>query len=133
MTRVFSTATATAAVCLAAYLLGFAHMALVRHATCPEHDEIIHQATPRTVSPGADSSLESRLDVADPDDRDNDDHCLAVAVQRRNSIPSRTNATMPSPPPVARDQLSHRRDAALRRSVAVIRIAPKNSPPCASV
>ncbi len=111
-------------------LAGVAHMALVRHVTCPEHGELLHAGDDETPSPptpadGAAASFAALTE--DSESSHGHDHC-AVAIQRRAE-------TMP----VSRVKVAHTvtrvTEAAKERAApamplgAIYRLAPKSSPP----
>jgi hypothetical protein len=121
---------AVALLCLLGYLAGFLHLALVRHATCPVHDEIIHAGAAEAVISDVTETAGVAPVVVEPGHTD--DHCLVVATTRRQAAPSG-----------AADQLLAAAPCTVAGSVALylvvadpiarLLVAPKNSPPTARV
>lgn len=138
-----------AVVSVAAELASIAHVVFVRHATCPEHGELIH-SQPRTRDPSeakrftrssgpaheaaivpgrealpADPSYERRRSASLPHDSD---HCVFTAFRREregNLAPSSLlllSAATRRPPSLARETPP-------RRRIALLLFAPKLSPP----
>jgi hypothetical protein len=79
----------TAVVCLLGQAGAFAHLALVRHATCPEHeDALVHTGATAATQATADLTPGRRL-VAPPagaTDGHEDDHCLMAAFRRSDLV-----------------------------------------------
>lgn len=125
---------ATSYLVLAAQLLSLVHMLVVRHSMCPEDGDVIHTAEPHeTLSARAfdeASSSSSPSAGAAPQAEHGHDHCLTCAsTSERFALvpPTQTSAAAielatPLAPPA---------DAGLVVPVAVIVLAPKNSPPAA--
>ena len=118
-----------------AQLSAFAHFALVRHATCPQHGELIHvDGETATARPSPHLTPDAGQDAAAlhaDDETHGHDHC-AVAVTGREKALQPFVHTQPLPstylvvasprgPPVV---LAH-------VAVALLHFAPKNSPPAA--
>jgi hypothetical protein len=126
--------------CLLAQLLGLVHLALVRHATCLEHDALVHaeQASqarlaggPRQDSPARPSATDSAEGLAPDSAGHADDHCLAAGCRRLDLAnlrfdwflaPTDTQALGPA-----------RAGIEPPAPVALLRLAPKSSPPSADV
>jgi len=125
---------ATSTLLLAAQLLTLGHLLVVRHTICPEHGEAIHSASSSQVqamrpghqSAAADPALDSGATPAEHAH----DHCLARANTRERFAllpvpelvpgPLLAAATPPSPSVVG-----------AAPALALLRVAPKNSPPSA--
>jgi hypothetical protein len=125
----------TALLCLAAQVLGFAHLALVRHTTCLEHAEIVHApaATPaQAAAARARAGLTVRGDPGEAEgEGHDDDHCLIVASRRRDlaSLGSHAlTAIDEQPDAVAPVRAVHEEPAP---PVPLLFLAPKSSPPSA--
>jgi predicted cobalt transporter CbtA len=107
------------------------HMALVRHAVCAEHGEVVHVA-PAAPAPGCDSALhehDSRQWSSTPSDSsDAHDHC-PVALQARERglawTPTRAVVQKHGPPLVRTCAPSYAPVPTLSR----LFFAPKHSPP----
>jgi hypothetical protein len=125
---------ATSTLLLAAQLATLGHLLIVRHTICPEHGEAIHAASPSEAqalraSPAGLASGPALDRGATPAEHA-DDHCLARANTRERfallPTPDVTpgslleTATLPSLSTVA-----------VAPAVAVLFLAPKNSPPSA--
>lgn len=125
------TAVLTALVCFAAQLLGFAHLLLVRHSTCAEHNEVVHvgpQTGARATSPPA--ARPSRVQQLPAGaDSHGDSHCLlAISRRRDQALPAPDSILLPEAPPVANAPRTFVHLTAVP-AVPLLRLAPKNSPP----
>jgi hypothetical protein len=124
----------TALLCLAAQLFGFAHLVLVRHATCLEHAEMVHApaATPaqaaaareRAAGPGVRGDLGS-LESAGHED----DHCLVVASRRRDLAALGTDTASAVERPSDVSLVLPRVGEQPAPPVPLLSLAPKSSPP----
>jgi hypothetical protein len=124
---------ATSTLLLAAQLLALGHLLVVHHTICPEHGETMHTGLPSQALPArpqraaGDAGLTA--DGRSPA-QDAHDHCLTVANKRERfalqpfldvaSGPMLLAAPLPAPAAVA-----------VVPALAVLRFAPKNSPPSA--
>ncbi len=112
--------------CLVGQLLGFAHLALVRHATCVAHDEIGHsgpeEARPRAVPGGA--ALDAPAEA-----EHEDEHCLAVALRRAETAPLAPTIAALVPGLQTRAAEVTVPPAPTRAGVGLLHLAPKTSPP----
>src|SRR4051794_14049078 len=70
--------------CLATQLVGLLHVLLVRHATCPDHGEIVHGAAPVAAQASVAPDPVVAPASAETSD-DEDEHCLFVATRRREN------------------------------------------------
>jgi hypothetical protein len=127
----------TALLCLAGQVLGFAHLALVRHATCLAHDEVVHApaASAATAAHERAESARGRADAYPIEDGDGheDDHCLVVASRRRELAPldsAASAAIVAAPAPVAS---LHGVSQEPAPPVPLLFLAPKSSPPASAV
>jgi hypothetical protein len=131
---------ATAYLALAAHLCAIVHVVVVRHATCPTHGELVHEGGRAGAS--ALTGEDDRA-PAEPhkgirsDDRASvesaDEHCLVVATSRRDSagLTAQTGAVLARMPQASGAVVD--RDTASAVAFPLFLIAPKNSPPRASV
>jgi hypothetical protein len=125
----------TALLCLLVQALGYAHLLLVRHATCLEHAEIVHSPSPeagagaRAATAGP-RPLHRRVEGTAPEDQGHgDEHCLALASRRREGatlVPTQLagpalSAAGPSVAPPTTPSSFH--------PVPLLHLAPKSSPP----
>ena len=124
---------ATSTLLLAAQLATLGHLLIVRHTICPEHGEAIHAASPSAqalrASPEGLVSGPALGGGATPAEHA-DDHCLARANTRERF------ALLPIPEAItgallATATLPSRSSVAVAPAVAVLLLAPKNSPPSA--
>jgi hypothetical protein len=125
---------ATSTLLLAAQLATLGHLLMVRHTICPEHGEAIHAASPSEAqalraSPEGLVSGPALGGGATPAEHA-DDHCLARANTRERF------ALLPIPeaitgPLLATATLPSLSSVAVAPAVAVLLLAPKNSPPSA--
>jgi hypothetical protein len=118
--------------CLATQLVGLLHVLLVRHATCPDHGEIVHGAAPVAAHASVLAELAIAPAPADTAD-DEDEHCLFVATRRRENA-----GLAPAAQPVARIEASAATSLRAPPRLLIVaptlyRIAPKTSPPSAAV
>jgi hypothetical protein len=126
---------ATSTLLLAAQLLALGHLLMVRHTICPEHGETIHTglssqaqalpAPPRPATSDAGLTADGR-----PPAEDAHDHCLTRANTRERFALLPFLDVAPGPLLLAAP-LPSRTSAAVAPALAVLRLAPKNSPPSA--
>lgn len=109
-----------------ASLLGMAHEATTRHATCAEHGELVH--APARVARSERTTAASALRGAAPAALHGHDHCSINATTRASSHDLRRPAIARGPL-AARDIARAPRTDALAPSLALYRTAPKTSPP----
>src|SRR5687768_6765029 len=84
--------------CLMAQVQGLAHLALVRHTTCAEHDALVHAATSEPPPAGAGLVRPRAAMSALPAEvAHEDDHCLAIGLGRKDLL-----ASSPDGEPAAR-------------------------------
>jgi hypothetical protein len=116
--------------CCVAQLSAFVHLALVRHAACPEHGEWVHVDGPpqlhaaHETKPTTDGPALDALDEAH-----GHDHCL-IALSGRERTTLAATQQLPRPPSdrvvaAPRGPPANR----LHASLAPLHFAPKNSPP----
>lgn len=124
-----------AGVCLLSQLGGYTHLVLVRHQTCLEHASLEH---------GEGVPVPAGLDVAQrptrkarlgdqPAAQHADDHCLVVALRKRDVLgaPPANTACLPRPETERTPLAVTARTGA--PPVPLLRLAPKVSPPSAAV
>jgi hypothetical protein len=126
----------TAVVCLLGQASAFAHLALVRHATCLEHeDALVHTGGGNVGSSAAQAPADltpGRRVVAPPPgaaDGHEDDHCLMAAFRRSDLAgPDRDHGQAL---PAAADLAPPPAQAPPRRPgpVPLLLLSPKSSPP----
>lgn len=125
---------AISALLLSAQLLALGHLLIVRHTICPEHGEMIHSGPPgavqamRPTREGA--AVDPALDGGAVPSEHAHDHCLALANPRERFAMLPALDLMPGSllVPTTGPTLSY---VALAPAVAVLLLAPKNSPPSA--
>jgi hypothetical protein len=125
---------ATSILLLSAQLLTLGHLLIVRHTVCPEHGEALHssahsetQALPPTHE---DATSDAALDSgAAPADHAHD-HCLAQANTRERFALLPALDSMPVPLLLAAT-LPSLSAVGVAPAMAVLLLAPKNSPPSA--
>jgi hypothetical protein len=110
-----------------AQVVAFAHMALVEHRTCAMHGEATHGGH-GAVSPAFESTLLPAAQPASDAVSDGHDHCVCMALGRERFVLA----------PLGSDGMFAIVSAALQGiqvvqqsalSIAVLSLAPKNSPP----
>ena len=125
---------ATSTLLLAAQVLSLSHLLVVRHTICPEHGEAIHSESPSDAqalgSSHEGAAADPTLGAGAPTAEHAHDHCLALANPRERFASWPAPDVMPGPHLVAATLPSLGTvDAA--PAVAVLLLAPKNSPPWA--
>ena len=119
---------------LAAQLATLGHLLIVRHTICPEHGEMIHSGLPSQAQtirpPHQGSAADPALGGGAPPAEHAHDHCLARANPRERFALLPALDSMFGPLPAA-TKLPPRLAVAVAPAVAVLRLAPKNSPPSA--
>lgn len=116
---------ALAAVFLTAQLSAFQHRLEVQHAVCAEHGEQIHTAGSSSGPAHAESSVAASTPALDH----GHDHCFAFLARREELAPASVpTIALPEGPAVERPAIAEGAIGALS-PVAVLRLAPKSSPP----
>lgn len=115
-----------AAIALLGQLTTTLHMAVVEHATCPEHGETVHVVR-RNADRGPSSMALGAAHVKAASDESAHEHC-AVGLQQRHRLSVSPAQEDRAPQPSA---LRARAIAGLTRppAIALLVLAPKNSPP----
>ena len=125
---------ATSTLLLGAQLVALGHLLVVRHTICPEHGEAIHSESPgeaQTLDSSHESTTaEPALGPTTPSAEHAHDHCLALTNTRERFAPLPAPDVMPGPLPAAAD-LPSLGPVGVAPAVAVLLLAPKNSPPWA--
>ena len=118
---------ALAVLFLVGQLSTFTHLLLVPHATCLAHGELIHLDGPPAAA--APATNEPAFAAAPPQSTNHgDEHCVVAASGRERSIsPSSTGRLITSPRDGAVARLP--RTVVIAPSLALLRLAPKSSPP----
>jgi hypothetical protein len=116
--------------CLVAQVAGTAHLALVSHVRCLEHDALVHGDAGHPEAASA-SKIDLGVSGVPADDGQHaDDHCLVSGLRRREDWAALRSQWRPAVPQAAADAqgLPARRQEPAP-SVALLRLAPKASPP----
>jgi len=118
---------------LAAQLATLGHLLIVRHTICPEHGETIHSGLPSQAqalpAPPQRATSDAGLTAhGRPPAEDAHDHCLTGANTRERFAWLPTADLLPGALPSAKP-LPSLATVALPPAVAVLLLAPKNSPP----
>ncbi len=122
-------AAALAVVALAGQLSSFAHLVLVRHVTCAEHGDMIEVGRERVIAAAAtERAAEDSVAAASPAESHGHEHCL-VAPMRRDRLASRAGAVLDSSHIDAYGTIGVARSETIAPAIAVLVLAPKNSPP----
>jgi hypothetical protein len=113
--------------CLGAQLLGLVHVLVVRHATCPTHGEVTHGLAAEPSS-GDQPLADTIRGAPGPALEHRDEHCLLAIARRRemaglSPIAHAAVAPLPSTAPAIAGARP------LITVLAVLRLAPKTSPP----
>lgn len=117
-------------VCALAYVGNVMHFALVQHATCLEHGELVHVEEGSAVAGQVEASFDdarvaSRPDVVEAHDMDA--HCAHVFFRREAPPPPQGTAVLAAVPTRSAPALAVFRFHA--EPVARLHLAPKASPP----
>ena len=113
--------------CLATHLVGVLHVLVVRHATCPDHGEVVHGDEPVVADtptlPGH-VARDATRQLAE----ETDEHCLLMTTRRREvtAPPSGYQIVLFTP---ATSTLEASPAVAAAPAGALLRFAPKTSPP----
>jgi hypothetical protein len=116
--------------CCVAQLSAIVHLALVRHAACPEHGEWVHVDGPPRVHTAHETERATDGPALDAlDEAHGHDHCL-IALSGRERTTLAATSLLPRPPSL-RFLAAPRGPPAtlLHASLAPLHFAPKNSPP----
>jgi hypothetical protein len=115
-------ATLLAVMALTAQLGSFAHLSAVQHVTCAEHGELIEVRGEHPLL-----TRDERV-VTAAGEAHGHDHCL-LAPLRRDRAALDTPIIAAGAHPGAFDTLGRDGDATPARPIALLFVAPKNSPP----
>jgi hypothetical protein len=124
--------------CLVAQVGGAAHLALVSHVRCFEHDALVHAGTDQAHE--AASAIQNlpagQMASGVPTDAvaHADDHCAVVALRRREEClaPAHDGQLAAPARPSTESAPQACQDEVLVGPVALLRLAPKASPPALS-
>ena len=106
----------------------FAHLAFTLHVRCAEHGELVEAGVPTAKSVvGGRATTEAQLLAADVVAAHGHDHCLIASHRRDRSTQSVEHASVVTAQISLEAPDVDRTDP--HRSIALILLAPKNSPP----
>lgn len=117
--------------CLLTQAVGLLHVLVVRHATCPDHGELVH-GRPHVVARAPEAGVVTQAAVSEAPPaatEEGDDHCLFVATRRREM------AGLTAAPAVTAILVEDASAALVDLPVSVhapralLHLAPKTSPP----
>lgn len=118
-------------VALAGQVSSFAHLALVRHVTCAEHGDLIEVGRERAiVATAAPRQAPAAFSAAAKSDAHGHEHCL-IAPMRRDRLAGGTPASFDSAHIDGYGTIGVVGDHEGAPPIAIIVLAPKNSPPLA--
>jgi hypothetical protein len=123
-----SLAAALAAVALVGQLASFAHLALVRHVTCAEHGELIEVGRERALTAAAPHAAGAIVASTATSEAHGHDHCL-LAPMRRDGLARVAPRALDCAHVDAYGTIGRAVDRQVPPPIAVIRLAPKSSPP----
>jgi hypothetical protein len=115
--------------CLTAHLVGVVHVLVVRHATCPDHGEVVHGEAPALVEAPPPLGPTARA-AAREEAEEADEHCLLMATRRRELAGLAPAATPALSAPLV-TRLDSPPAVVTATPHAILRLAPKTSPPAA--
>jgi hypothetical protein len=117
---------------LAAQILSLGHLLIVRHATCPEHGDVMHAGQWHEARLARFDAVEGRASLGGsvPRAESGHDHCLICTLthERFALLPPAGASATPIESAIG---LPSRLDTSPFAPVAVIAFSPKNSPPSA--
>jgi hypothetical protein len=125
--------------CLVGQLSGFTHFLTVQHGVCPEHGEVVHgphqtgqtgQTPDAALAPvlALEGLLSAVQKTSTPAAEHEHEHCLLLSERRGQAVPEQAlrplrAAPLGTAPPLIAVEPRH------DRCIALLRLAPKNSPP----
>ena len=120
-----------AVIALAGQLSGFAHLVLVRHVTCAEHGDMIEVGRNRAIAAKA-VHRQAPVTFADASSEESHghEHCL-IAPMRRDRIAAGAPASLDQLHVDAYCTIGRIANDEASPPIAIIVLAPKNSPPLA--
>jgi hypothetical protein len=108
------------------------HLLMVPHAICAEHGELVHVDTgPRSTRHDAHAARDSASSAYRPGaigSTDPHDHCL-ISVFRKQTLAIHPAGSVLLPPRISPAVVSFENVIAPPRTVAILHLAPKSSPP----
>ncbi|MDB4966915.1 MAG: hypothetical protein JWN44_2604 [Myxococcales bacterium] len=120
-----------AVVAVAGQISSFAHLVLVRHVTCAEHGDLVEVGHERTlVAASSRRQAPTAIATATLDEIHRHEHCL-IAPMRRDRLAAGTAASRDSAHIDAYGTIGVVVDGGVVPPIAIIILAPKNSPPLA--
>jgi hypothetical protein len=120
-----------AVVALAGQVSSFAHLVLVRHVTCAEHGELVELGREHaTASAAPTRQASATVAAAAAESGHGHEHCL-IAPMRRDRLAASAPAALDSAHIDAYGTIGVLVADAVPPPIAVIFLAPKNSPPLA--
>jgi hypothetical protein len=120
-----------ATVALAGQVTSFVHLVLVRHVTCAEHGELVEVGKEHAIAKSARQAAPANVVTSEsPADAHGHDHCL-LAPMRRDRIAAGSPGSFDSLHVDAYGTIGVVAADEVAPPIAVILLAPKNSPPLA--
>lgn len=109
-----------------AHGISLAHFALVQHAYCPEHGELIHPDAAPHAHASAHPTKTPGLYASEEVEQGGHEHCALLGHRREVALPTNSSALLPAHEPPANVVAG---GAWAPSSDARFRLAPKQSPP----
>ena len=130
-----------AIVCAALQLGVAAHFFLVQHALCAEHGDLVHADSPHASQVASERAAEAQTNAPvlqtgqALDDAHEHDHCLQSNARGRSVIEAREGRLTEAPraASVPIHAVVRSPEPRALRSLKLLLLAPKNSPPCALI
>jgi hypothetical protein len=120
----------TALLCLVAQVAGVAHLGLVAHVRCVEHDALVHTNTAGShTQPAAPEHASTAQGIPGDVEGHGDDHCLAAALRREQVLASAPVAAAASAPVISPARPAVALAVTPPAPIALLSLAPKSSPP----
>jgi hypothetical protein len=105
---------------------GYAHLAFTRHVTCAEHGELVDAGSATTAVPDAERAAHGRVEATGDGDHAHE-HCTIAPHRRDRATGAPVRSFIAGSSVAAVSGVRATIDPP--RSIALIRLAPKSSPP----
>jgi hypothetical protein len=119
----------TALACLVGQASSLAHLMLVRHTTCAEHDALVHTVAPEAFGQTAGPRGAAASAIPAEEAGHEDDHCLVASCRRRDLADDAVALATPAPTSFAERSSAAWWQAPPAHPIDLLRLAPKSSPP----
>lgn len=122
-------AIALASIAAFGQLFSVAHLLLVPHRVCAEHGELVHlDAGPTAIRHAEQDTASSYRSTGSADSGDTRDHCFVSAIRKETLVVRGAPGSL-LPLRMSYGVVASGHEIALPPAVAILQLAPKNSPP----